>query len=159
MVARDSYVTQDHIVCVCHSCVHCLYAVISLDSKYLEKSYESLSPKHMCDRLSIVWCGRAHNITMHVNGSINDILSIIFLIYSSQSGKKIQLDNRCNVIDHVWSIFSQRCSICSLWPTNRIKLPANLPVAARCMHLFSMFRMHVLAKLHLLNLRNFNFMT
>lgn len=40
-----------------------------------------------------------------INGSINDVLSITFLIYSSSNSSssiKTELDNGCSVIDHLF---------------------------------------------------------
>lgn len=43
----------------------------------------------------------SHERNENINGSINDVLSITFLIYSSSS-IKTELDNGCSVIDHLF---------------------------------------------------------
>lgn len=73
------------------------------------------------------------------NGSINDVLSIIFLIYSSRNAKKINLIIVAMSLIMFRLFFQKTLLNLFMRPTNRIKLLANMPVAAPFVHLFSMF--------------------
>lgn len=90
------------------------------DSKYLEKSYESLSPEEQ-------HCEIVYRPASNVNGSINDIISFIFFFVKFIRGKAWQ--RKINLISVVMSLINDHVSVsvCFLRALSRIFLCDRLP--------------------------------